>query len=134
MRPCPSSFRNNRDHAFSHTPDSVHAFKRRQHVAGEGKCFGMSCHREPVRKIQRMPSTQARAEIIGRPPAGPTVASGNKSAIMRHCFSVNSLLGSILDPAGDTVASRDRSNISSLLSAAYSTHHTQRWFGKKTGL
>jgi hypothetical protein len=134
MRPLRSSARNNRDQAFSHTPDSVHAFKRRQHVAGEGKCLGKSCHRDPVRKTQRMPSTQGRAGITGRPPSGPTDVSGNKSAIKSQCFSDNSHLGSILDPVGDAVASRDRSLISSLLSADYSTNQTNPWFSENPGL
>jgi hypothetical protein len=70
-------------------PASVHSRNRRQHVEGEGKQLGRSFQRAPVRRIQRMPSAQARAGARGRPPCGDRGFSGNKSAIKDHCSSVS---------------------------------------------
>jgi len=115
-RPRRSRFRTNRVQAFSQMPASVHSRCRRQQVDVEGKCLGTSFHRAPLRSIHKMPSTQGRGDTAGRPPLRPTVGSGNKSAISDHCSSVSSKLGSILDPEGDSIATRDRFAMSDLLS------------------
>ncbi len=126
--PCRSSFRNSLAQAFSQSPASVQTFKRRQHVAGEGKCLGRSFQRAPLRSIQRIPSKQGRDATRGRPPSGPTGVSGNRSAIKYHCSSVSSKKGSVLDPAGDSTAKRDRFVMSDLLSVSLSTTNTKQWF------
>ncbi len=120
-RPWRSSKRISRAHAFPQTPLSVHCRWRRQQVEAEGKRLGKSFQRAPLRSIQRMPSTQGRDGVTGRPPWGPTGGSGNKSAISCHCSSVSSNSGSVVDPAGDSTARRDRSVMSGLLSAPLTT-------------
>lgn len=117
IRPCRSSLRSNRAHAFSQTPLAVHCWKRRQQVAGEGNDVGRSRQRAPLRNTHRMPSKQRRDSIAGRPTRPVRASFGNKSAINRHWSSVSSDLGSILDPVRRTASgSRDRFNISGLLS------------------
>lgn len=108
IRPSRSSSRTNRAQAFFQTPLSVHSLCRRQQVVAEGNRSGMSDHRAPLRRIQMMPSTQGRAAAGGRPPFGPTARSGNKFEIKDHCSSVSSYLGSVMDPAGESTARRDR--------------------------
>ena len=128
MRPCWSSWRRSRPHAFSHVPSSVHFFRRRQQVAGDGKQAGKSFQGAPVRSIHRMPSTHGRDRTWGRPPCGPTGDCGKRSAIRFHCSSSSTNLGSIVDPVSDSTAPRDRFAISDLLSAALITAKTKRWF------
>lgn len=124
--PARSSFRTNRDQAFTQSPVSVHALWRRQQVVGEGKCRGTSFQRAPLRNTQRMPSMHPRAGACGRPPSGPTGASGNRSEMRFHCSSVSSKLGSIVDPVGVSSARQDRFAMNDLLSAViqYGKHHT----------
>jgi hypothetical protein len=109
---CPreSSRRNRRDQARCQIPACVQASKRRQQVLGEGKCVGRSFQRAPLRRIQRMPSTQGRVGARGRPPLAEGAGSGKRSLIRSHCSSVSSDWGSILDPAWASNAplSRDR--------------------------
>ena len=107
-RPSRSSCRTNRAHAFSQTPDLVQSRCRRQQVEVEGNREGMSFQRAPLRRIQKMPSTQSRAGTTGRPPWGPTDGSGNRSLINSHRSSLSSNSGSVLDPVGDSTASRER--------------------------
>ncbi len=128
MWPCRSSRRSSRAQAFSQMPASVHAFNRRQHVAGEGNCLGRRFQGAPVRRIQRIPSAQGREATRGRPPFGPTGKSGNRSAMRFHCSSVSSRSGSVVDPAGDSTAPRDRFAMRDLLSVDLYTANTQRWF------
>lgn len=131
---CPhaSSRRNNRDHACSQIPASVQSRSRRQHVLGEGKCRGKSFQRAPLRRIQRMPSTQSRAAAGGRPPCGDGVGTGNRSLIKNHCSSVSSVSGSIVDPAGaEAPSSRDR-NMSDLLRHSVLRRHSPKRLASKT--
>lgn len=107
-RPCRSSSRNKRPHAFSQVPAAVHCWSRRQQVVADGNRSGRSFHRAPLRRIQMMPSTQRRDAITGRPPCGPTGGSGNRSSINCHCSSVSSKSGSVVDPSSDSTARRDR--------------------------
>ena len=112
MRPFRSSLRSKRAQASSQIPASVHRWSRRQHVVGDGKDLGRSFHRAPVRSIQRIPSTQLRGSIGGRPRQPVRASCGNRSEISRHCSSVSSCLGSILDPAGQFARkSRDRTDM-----------------------
>ena len=127
-RPWRSSKRANRAHAFSQMPDSDHCLWRRQQVVVEGKYFGRSFHRAPLRSIQRMPSTQGREAITGRPPLSPTGVSGNRSAIRCHCSSVSSYSGSVVDPAGNFTTRRDRFAMSHLLSVVLITTNARLWF------
>ena len=113
IRPCRSSALSNRDQAFVQTPLVVHCRKRRQQVGYEGNRSGRSFQRAPLRSTHRIPSTQARGSIDGRPRWPVRGSCGNRSAINRHWSSVSSDLGSILDPAAD---SRDRNDIGGLLS------------------
>lgn len=121
-QPSRSSNRTNRAQAFFPTPLSVHSLCRRQQVAAEGNRSGMSDHRAPLRRIQMMPSTQGRAATGGRPPFGPTGRSGNKFEINDHCSSVSSYLGSVVDPAGDSTAKRDRF----VMSASFRLHSLRK--------
>ena len=91
--------RSSRAQARSKMPASVHSLKRSQQVDLEGKHFGKSFHRAPVRSTQRMPSKQARGSALGRPPCTEGGFQGNKSLIRNHCSSVSCVKGSILDPA-----------------------------------
>lgn len=123
-RPSRSSRRTSRAQAFSHTPDRVQSRCRRQHVVAEGKCAGMSFHLAPLRRIQRMPSTQGRDDTTGRPPLGPTGVSRNRSLINFHRSSVSSNSGSILDPSGGSTAGEDRF----FMCAAFRLHSIRQSF------
>ena len=114
-RPCRSSRRISRAQAVCQMPASVQSLCRRQQVLDEGKRWGKSFQRAPLRSIHRMPSTQARAGAGGRPPWGRFGGSGNRSEMRCHCSSVSSNSGSIVDPAGDSTAPRDRFAMSDLL-------------------
>src|SRR5580704_7171818 len=109
--PVRSRERSSRPHAFSQTPAVVHSFNRRQQVTGEGKRFGKSFQRAPVRSTHKMPSTQGRAGTRGRPPSTEGSGAGNKFAIRNHCSSLSCDSGSVLDPAGTSRVplARDRS-------------------------
>jgi hypothetical protein len=93
----PSSRRSSRDHACWKMPASVHSLRRRQHVAGDGKCVGKSFQRAPLFNTQRIPSRQGRGGIGGRPPASVISRTGKRSSIRFHCSSVSCGLGSVLD-------------------------------------
>lgn len=113
--PRASRRRSKRDQACSQMPALVQSRNRRQQVLGDGKWRGKSFQRAPVRRIQRIPSTQSRAAAGGRPPCGDGVGAGNKSWIKNHCSSVSSVSGSVMDPAGAKApSSRDR-NMGDLL-------------------
>ena len=115
--PCRSSARRSLAQALVQMPAAVHSWKRRQQVGYEGKCWGRSFQRAPLRSTHKMPSTQRRGSIAGRPRLPVRGSCGNRSAINRHCSSASSDLGSILDPAGSSARdSRDRVDISGLLS------------------
>ena len=93
-----SSFFSRRDHAFSQTPDRLHASNRRQHVEGLGYRSGKSCHRAPVFSTHRMPSKQGLGATRGRPPSFDFGGSGNRSLIRTHCESSRNGFGAVLDP------------------------------------
>jgi hypothetical protein len=93
----PSSWRKSRDQACWKMPASVHSLRRRQHVAGDGKCVGKSFQRAPLFNTQRIPSRQGRGGIGGRPPATVISRTGKRSSIKCHCSSVSCGLGSVLD-------------------------------------
>jgi hypothetical protein len=119
--PWRSSFRSPRAHACDHAPVFVHSWCRRQQVLGDGKLFGKSFQRAPVRSTQRMPSTQRRDSSRGRPPLADGWGFTNTSSIKSHCSSLSSDSGSVLDPAKAIKASlaRDRThNMCCLLSTA----------------
>ena len=108
IEPCRSSVRKSRPHACSQIPASVHAFRRRQQVEGEGKRLGRSFQRAPVRRIQMIPSTQGLGGCAGRPPFGPTFGAGKNSEIRFHCSSVSSYSCSVMDPEDGSTAKQDR--------------------------
>jgi hypothetical protein len=119
-RPWRARVCNSLDQALVQMPATVHFWKRRQQVGYEGKWEGRSFQRAPLRSTQRIPSTQRRGSRTGRPFWPVRGVCGNRSAINRHCSSVSSNLGSILDPAGLLPSgSRDRSVIRGLLSDHY---------------
>lgn len=95
ISPSRSSFFSRRAQTFWKIPASTHSHNRLQQVGYEGNRSGKSCHRQPARRIHRMPSRQGRGAIRGRPKAGP---SGNRSLIKLHCSSVSSGFGTILAP------------------------------------
>ena len=90
-RPSPSSAPSSARHASSHTSCSSHCFSRRQQVGGEGYLSGRNRHADPVRKIQRIPSKQARLQAQGRPRLSlRRFGSGSSGSIISHCASFNS--------------------------------------------
>lgn len=95
ISPSRSSFFSRRDQTFWKIPVSTHSLSRRQQVGYDGNLSGKSCHRQPARRIQRIPSRHGRDAILGRPPVGP---SGNRSLIKVHCSSVSSGFGTVLAP------------------------------------
>jgi hypothetical protein len=88
--PWASSWAKKARQPLSHTPCSSQPLRRRQQVLGDGKRSGRSCHRAPVRKIQRIPSKTGRFGMGFGPPRGEALSSGNKGAIFAHCASVSS--------------------------------------------
>ena len=81
-------------HTFNQTPRSSHCRSRRQQVAGPGYSLGKLRHGAPVFNTQRIPSTQARSSIAGRPRRRLRFGCGNKFSIAAHCRSV-SLIGEL---------------------------------------
>ena len=71
------------------TPCSSQSRSRRQQVDGDGNSSGRSCHRAPLRKIHRMPSSTLRRSACGRPPRGCRRDLGNRGRIFSHCASDN---------------------------------------------
>jgi hypothetical protein len=124
-----SNLRSSRPCTRSQMPDSVHFLCRRQQVDPDGNLFGISDHRAPVRRIQRIPSKQSRAGAGGRPPFGLGLGSGKISDIKFHWSSVSCKSGSILAPVpASAEASRVRFGISGLLSNRFyetMTHNDQ---------
>ena len=81
-----SSFRQ----ARSQMPCSSHIRNRRQQVDPSGYSSGISRHRAPVRKTQRIPCKHARFVAHGRPrPSLRRFGSGNSGANNDHCASLN---------------------------------------------
>lgn len=79
---------------FNQTPRSSHCRSRRQQVAGLGYSLGRLRHGAPAFSTQRIPSTQARLSIAGRPRRLLRLGCGNKFLIAAHCWSV-SLIGEL---------------------------------------
>ena len=74
---------------FSQTSCSSQSRSLRQQVEGEGNSSGKSCHRAPLRKIHKMPSSTLRSGAGGRPPRGRNGRWGSKGRIFSHWASVN---------------------------------------------
>lgn len=112
LTPCRlSSFRKARSQALVNRPFSVQSFSRRQQVAGDGKDFGKSFHRAPVRRTHRIPSRQARELVQGRPPAEEGGGGSSRSAIRNHCSSVSCHEASVLDAVARRAAARLRISV-----------------------
>jgi hypothetical protein len=75
---------------FSQTSCSSQSRSLRQQVEGEGNSSGKSCHRAPLRKIHKMPSSTLRSGAGGRPPRGRDGRLGSNGRIFSHWASVNS--------------------------------------------
>lgn len=73
----------------SQTSCSSQPRNRRQQVEGEGNSSGKSCHRAPLRSIQRIPSNPFRPSAGGRPPRGRGGRFGSRDPIFSHWASVN---------------------------------------------
>ena len=73
----------------SQTPCSSQSRNRRQQVDGEGNSSGKSCHRAPLRRIHKMPSSTLRSGAGGRPPRGRGGLLGSKGRIFSHWASVS---------------------------------------------
>jgi hypothetical protein len=73
----------------SHTPCSSQSLNRRQQVDGDGNSSGKSCHRAPLRRIHKMPSSTLRSGAGGRPPRGRGGRLGSKGRIFSHWASVS---------------------------------------------
>ena len=74
---------------FSQTSCSSQSRSLRQQVEGEGNSSGMSCHRAPLRKIHKIPSSTLRSRDGGRPPRGRGGRLGSNGRIFSHWASVN---------------------------------------------
>jgi hypothetical protein len=83
-----SSARNARP-ILSQTPCSSQSLNRRQQVDGEGNSSGKSCHRAPLRRIHKMPSSTLRSGAGGRTPRGRGGRWGSKGRIFSHWASVS---------------------------------------------
>ncbi len=92
-----NSLRNARQ-MFNQTPCSSQSRSRRQHVEGCGYFSGKSCHRAPLRRIHRIPSSTRRFSIHGRPPRRCLGGLGSKGAILFHCASVSNGPDRAIDP------------------------------------
>lgn len=123
--PSRSSWRNPRCQAFRKTPEAVHSCNLRQQVGGDGKDFGKSFHRAPVRKIHRMPSKQARGSMRGRPPARDGGSHGNRSAMRNHCSSVSCDSGSVMEAPLYRPAEGHQWNFKSMCVPPFRGTHTQ---------
>lgn len=77
-------------HALSNVPSSSHCHNRLQHVAGDGYSRGISFHRAPLRRSQRMPSKIGRLGIGFGPPFKEAFGSGKSGESFFHWSSVNS--------------------------------------------
>ncbi len=91
---CPRKARQTR----SQTPCSSQSRSRRQQVLAEGYSLGKSCHRAPVRRIQRMPSNTRRLSTGLRPPLCDRLNSGSNGSIFTHCSSVNNFRFAMATP------------------------------------
>ena len=66
-------------------PERTHSWSRRWHVWYGGNFSGISFHRAPVRKTQRIPLTISRLARLGRPlPSARTFCFGMKDSICVH--------------------------------------------------
>jgi hypothetical protein len=74
---------------LSQIPCSSQSRSRRQQVDGEGNSVGISCHRAPLRRIHKMPSSTRRSFAGGRPPRGRSGRLGSKGRILAHWASVS---------------------------------------------
>ena len=72
-------------------PSRDHCWNLRWQVWYGGNLSGKSCHRAPLRRIQRTPFITSRVSFQGRPrPSSRRGGSGISGPIMAHCSSVNS--------------------------------------------
>jgi len=92
-----NSLRNARQ-IVSQTSCCSQSRSRRQQVAGEGNSSGKSCHRAPLRKIHKIPSSTLRLSARGRPPCGRFGDFGSKGRIFSHWASVNRRPYRAIDP------------------------------------
>jgi len=92
---------------LSQTPCSSQSRKRRQQVEGEGNSSGRSCHRAPLRRIHRMPSSTLRLGAGGRPPRGRGGGLGSKGRIFSHWASVSNRPYRAIGPPSGAVDVRD---------------------------
>jgi hypothetical protein len=72
-------------------PSLDHCWNLRWQVWYGGNLSGKSCHRAPLRSIQRTPFITSRVSFHGRPlPSSRRGGSGISGAIIAHCSSVSS--------------------------------------------
>lgn len=78
-------------------PSLTHIWKRRWQVWYGGNLPGKSCHRAPVRNIQRIPSNTSRFSRHGLPrPSSRRLGSAMSGSRIAHCSSVNCSLFAML--------------------------------------
>jgi hypothetical protein len=106
---CPRSFNSPRKarQILSQIPCSSQSRSRRQQVEGEGNSVGKSCHRAPLRRIHKMPSSTERSWAGGRPPRGRGGRLGSKGRIFAHWASVNNRPYRAIGPPSGAVHFRD---------------------------
>ena len=97
-RPLWSSRESSFCHALSQTSCSSQARSRRQQVDPSGYSSGISRHRAPVRKIQRIPSRQSRLAAQGRPRL-PRFGSGNNGSKTAQWASLSIAAGFFIEEA-----------------------------------
>src|SRR5262245_48532628 len=68
----------------SRIPSPAHSWSRRQHVDGDGRSTGISFHRPPLRRTNKMPSKQSRSSAHGRPPLGCGGRTGKNASMRTH--------------------------------------------------
>jgi hypothetical protein len=73
----------------SQTPCFSQSLNHRQQVDGDGNSSGKSCHRAPLRRIHKMPSSTLRSGAGGRPPRGRGGRWGSQGRIFSHWASVS---------------------------------------------
>ncbi len=96
--------------AFSQMPCSSQPRRRRQQVEPSGYWSGISRHRAPVRRTQRIPSRQSRLAAHGRPRLSlRRFGFGNSGAKISHCASLNNTCRFFIEEAQQQTCLRSKS-------------------------
>ena len=130
ISPKSSSSCSSRDQATLKMPDSVQSRKRRQQVEKEGKVFGKSFQRAPLRSTHRMPSRQPRGCLRGRPPYRVGGSHGKRSLIRSHCSSVSCVLAPSWTPCLCRRTDGQYTNVNLIIRVSFHPDHRARLMPK----